>query len=132
MAKGSVMAKLSSLGLVWGYDNALHTPTAPLKKPAFLTSNNLQEPMFGIHSRQEFNEVVYLDRQYCFENQFSPPPNYGTEKKLLLWVRRATRHRNDDPENPAVISTTCLNALFRIINRWNFSASDYFCARSRS
>ena len=77
MAKGSVITNAFIDG--FGMGAASYTLTAPLKN---ILHPTLQEPMFAIHI-EEFNEVVYLDRQYCFENQFSPPPNYGTGEKLF-------------------------------------------------
>ena len=95
MAKGSVItnAFVDALGL----GASSYTLTAPLKN---ILHPALQEPMFTVHI-DGMNEVVYIDRQYCFDNQFAPPPSYGAGDKLLLWIRRVVRHRNNDAQNPA-------------------------------
>ena len=53
---------------------------------------------------EEYPETVYLDRQYCFDHQFTVPQGYGVGNRLLLWMRRAVRHRNNDQnEAPTTI-----------------------------
>ena len=101
MAKGSVIthAFIEALGL----GSASFELTKPLKN---ILHPELQEPMFAIEIN-EFPETVYLDRQYCFDHQFSVPQGYGAGSKLLLWMRRTIRHRNNNPDEPA---TTLLMA----------------------
>lgn len=97
MAKGSVIthAFVEALGLA----AASYTLKKPIKNELH---PELQDPMFGIVV-EEYPEVVYLDRQYCFDHQFAIPQGYGVGDRLLLWMRRTVRHRNNDPKQPATM-----------------------------
>ncbi|TVR08792.1 MAG: hypothetical protein EA401_13470 [Planctomycetota bacterium] len=101
MAKGSVITQqlVEALGLA--------SVSFVLKAPLRNTLHpELQDPMFTIQV-EEYPETIYLDRQYCFDHQFSVPSGYGTGDRILLWMRRVHRHRNNDPSQPA---TTVLMA----------------------
>ncbi|TVR44287.1 MAG: hypothetical protein EA402_07455 [Planctomycetota bacterium] len=95
MAKGSVIthAFVEALGL----GSASYTLTKAIKNQLH---PELQDPMFAIEV-EEFPEPIYLDRQYCFDHQFSVPSSYGPGDRLLLWMRRTVRHRNQDSKQPA-------------------------------
>lgn len=95
MAKGSVITQqlVEALGLA----SASFALKAPLRNQLH---PQLQDPMFSIQV-EEYPEIIYLDRQYCFDHQFSVPNGYGAGDRILLWMRRVHRHRNNDPSQPA-------------------------------
>lgn len=95
MAKGSIITQqlVEALGL----SSASFVLRAPLRNQLH---PELQDPMFVIQV-EEYPEPIYLDRQYCFDHQFSVPSGYGTGDRLLLWMRRVLRHRNNDPSQSA-------------------------------
>lgn len=90
MAKGAVISKkfVEALGL----SGSMYTLKKPLENRAH---EILMEPMIHIEV-EELPETVLVDRQYLYEHQFSIKPSYGAGEKILLWVRRETRHRNND------------------------------------
>lgn len=67
----------------------------------------LLEPMFHIHV-EELEEPVYLERQYLYDHQFTIKPTYGAGEKILLWVHRTWRRRNEIEEEelqPLLVAT---------------------------
>ena len=97
MAKGSVLtaAFIDSVGLT----AATYTLTSV---PKVVIHPELQEPMFRCIQVEEFDDTVFLDRQYCFDQRFTVPSGYGVGDKILLWMRRVTRHPNRDEKRPPV------------------------------
>jgi hypothetical protein len=50
----------------------------------------LQESMFHIRVA-EVPEIIYLERQYVFDNQMSIKASYGKDEKILVWLQRVLR-----------------------------------------
>ena len=96
MPKGSVLthAFIEHLGL----GTSAYTLT---DVPKNIVHPELQEPMFQIRVK-EFEETVFLDRQYCYDNQFTLPSHYGVGNKILLWTRRVDRTSVHNASNPSV------------------------------
>ena len=108
MAKGSVLtaAFIDSVGLT----AATYTLSSV---PKVVIHPELQEPMFRIQV-EEFDDTVFLDRQYCFDQRFTVPSGYGVGDKILLWMRRVTRHLNrDEKEAPGFFPSGIGLFLFR-------------------
>ncbi len=90
VSKGAVLSTsfIEALGL--GVHVA--TLTGPILNKAH---PDLLEPMFFIEA-EEYDDTVYLERNYLYDAQLSIKSSYGAGERVLMWMGRGTRYRNGD------------------------------------
>ena len=119
MQKGAVLNQqfIDALGLS---ERLLTLKKAMLNQP----HPALLEPMFHIHT-EEVDEVIYLERQYLYDEQLNIKPSYAAGEKILVWTYHAVRHRNNDTANEPT-KVLLASDLFCSVIRESFCAFVHF------